>query len=81
MTPASQRASNAEQLDVSSQPHRERLEVCGIGRHDVVAIVGEYHERSVDDVNAAFARKETARRSSEALVERTDVDARQRSRE
>jgi hypothetical protein len=35
------RRSNAQQLDVPAQARRERLEGFGIGRHDVIAVVGE----------------------------------------
>jgi len=60
---------------------RERLEIAGIGRNDVIAVLGEHHERRVDHVARARAREQVARGPTQVLVERAHVDPGERLRE
>lgn len=69
------RVSGMNKLDVSAGGGDHRLEVGPVRCHDVVPILGEQHDGSVDDVCVACPAQEHARRATEIRVEGLNVDA------
>ena len=57
----------------------EQHEVVGIRGEDLIAVLGEHHERGVDDIACMRDSKQGACRSTQSIVERRNENARERA--
>ena len=67
-----------DQLDMAARGCRQRLDVCPIEGHDLVAVACEQHDGSVDDVGHASCAEQSPHSSTERLIKCNDLDATER---
>jgi hypothetical protein len=70
-----------EYFDVSAEMSGERAEILGIGRDDVVAVVGEHDDGRIHDVTRPRTAEQLAGCAPEVEIERPNVDSVERFRE
>ena len=66
---------------MTSEYHREPLQIAVVRRDDHISILREQNNSRIDDVGEARSAQQLTSRPAESLVQRPDVNTRQRLRE
>lgn len=70
-----------DQLDVASGCCRELFKIFTVDRHDLVPVVCEQHDTSIDDVSEPGGAEEPPNGPAKWLIDRADIDSAERLRQ